>query len=360
MKTTYRLLICATVLTLLMPVTYAIKSRIQSDKRVITQTVSVQPIVPILPQPPPKLSLKDAVATVTEKDAKFIVTKLTCKEYEGRKTGGVGQAKAAKYIRDQFTTFDLPTMYDDFKTNGGTGRNVYAWIEGTDSQVGQQVIVVGAHYDHLGQTRSGVCYGADDNASGTTGMMLVAKSLAKIKSSMKRTIVFQAYSGEEQGLLGSQYYCAYPKFPKDAPDIKAHIFMLNLDMIGHLRSGTLAISTNDNPDIRGTINKLSSKYPFASSISAIGSGGGASDQASFYKHGISVVFLHTGMHRYYHTPADTSETLNFRGMEAIAKYAVELVYNIDHAESKPLVNRYKIKSIQPLYDHNDPRCPFFD
>lgn len=186
-------------------------------------------------------------------------------------------------------------------------QNVLAW---TVSPL-DDVIVVGAHYDHLGQRGRSFYPGADDNASGVA----MALEMAKVIKQSRRTILFILFSGEEEGLWGSTYYVNNPKFP-----IKKHIFMLNLDMVGNLGRGK-ATQPLDIPEI---LQLLYAKYPFARSVTLRGANDD-SDNSSFRDIGVPFAFIHTGLTQVYHTPADTPDKLNYEGMEKIINYVIELI-----------------------------------
>jgi Zn-dependent M28 family amino/carboxypeptidase len=176
----------------------------------------------------------------------------------------------------------------------------------------ETIMVIGAHYDAVPGSP-----GADDNASGTVGVLMLAKML-KTKTT-RHTISLQLYAGEEQGLHGSKYYCEHPKWP-----INKHLFMLNLDMIGYAKASGLSAP---KPPVDDVLLELFKKYPFAQSITF--RSGPGSDHESFARYKIPVVFLHTGLHGNYHQKTDTPDKLNYDGMVNICKYALDLVLAID-------------------------------
>ena len=173
------------------------------------------------------------------------------------------------------------------------------------------VLVVGAHYDAVPGSP-----GADDNASGTAVVLMLAQMLKD--QTTRHTISFQLYSGEEDGLLGSHYYCENPKWP-----IKKHLFMLNLDMIGYLRP----VTGDETVPVNDILRPLFAKYEFAQGITLRNDPG--SDNDSFEKKGIPAIFLHTGLHKNYHRRTDTADKLNYKGMSEICKYAYDLLLTVD-------------------------------
>jgi Zn-dependent M28 family amino/carboxypeptidase len=201
--------------------------------------------------------------------------------------------------------------------------------------------------------------GADDNASGTVALMEIAQAFSMLKGKNKRTVVFQSYSAEEMGLIGSRYYCNNPTFPINSPNLQKHIFMLNMDMVGYLGKGKYdaGFSAGESSvDISTIINELGGKYSFAKSVTSRGSGG--SDHASFYNKKIPIAFLHTGLHSYYHTPDDTADKINYAGVEKVAKYGFELAWKIVQSDNSPRFNYGTFKAMEYTHDHGHSETPF--
>jgi hypothetical protein len=304
------------------------------------------------PEPEPEvdpLTIEDSLSSITSDELKEHVVYLASDELEGRQSGEPGCDKARDYILKQFEEYGLQTELDEFRVSRGDGsaENVYAWIEGTESP--DEVIVVGAHYDHVGKSRrgGGVYNGADDNASGTAAVLEMAEALSQIREQCKRTVVFQLYAGEELGMVGSSHYCSDPTFPKSSPSLRSHIFMENLDMIGYLSQ---LASVNTGP-IDPIIRELRGKYPFAQRVTRSGMSGGASDHAPFSRRGVPAVFIHTGTHRHYHQTTDTADRLNYEGMEGISRYGLELVWNIcENGLDRQVMKSYENQEIEML-DH---------
>jgi hypothetical protein len=267
---------------------------------------------------------------------------LASEECLGRKYSTPGCEKAANYIAGELKSMGLSSERHRFKYLGNITENVYGWIEGQTDDI----VVVGAHYDHLGGSDRRWYPGADDNASGTACVLEIARAFSKLYKEEKpyRTIVFQFYSAEEQGLQGSRFYVNYPKFPREKPDIDKHVFMLNLDMVGRLKSSyqknvfsSLRLRNYvSSIEIDGLIKELGSKYTFAESITSRGRGG--SDHTSFLNKRIPIAFLHTGTHNDYHKVTDTPEKLNYEGMRQISKYSIELLNRVLAADQSPSFN----------------------
>lgn len=183
-------------------------------------------------------------------------------------------------------------------------RNVYAYLPGETDEY----IVIGAHYDHLGSGEQfslgtpGVTHpGADDNASGTSGVIELARYFAQ-QPRRKRGILFLTFAGEEIGLLGSSYYVNHPALP-----LRKAVAMINLDMIGRPRDGKVYVI---GAELRKTVQPLLAKYPSLHADIGGSAGYGASDHTSFTGKGIPILFFFTGLHGDYHKPSDTWDKID--------------------------------------------------
>ena len=225
-----------------------------------------------------------------------------------------------------------------------TANNIVGIIEGKDAASKDRYIVVGGHYDHLGWGQSGSLYkgeepmihnGADDNASGTAGVMELAQYFAK--NTPDHSMVFMAFSGEEMGLLGSAHWVQNPTVPLDR--ITA---MFNFDMIGRLPDSTRKLNiqgTGTSPLWETALDELGSTHTF--DISRIKDGRGASDQSSFYTKDIPVLFFFTGLHSDYHRPSDDFETLNVEGQKEVLDFAAKMVKRVDEQNEKLAFTKVK-------------------
>jgi hypothetical protein len=207
-------------------------------------------------------------------------------------------------------------------------KNIVGVVEGA-GPLAKETVIIGAHYDHLGhgdagsrakgEARKAIHHGADDNGSGTTTLIELARRLGKVKQRDGRRLVFIAFSGEERGLLGSRYYCnKQPLFP--LADTAA---MVNLDMVGRLRpdpktgKGKLIVEgLGTAKAFEPLVESLNKKYEFQ--LAKKKSGTGPSDHDSFYRKQIPVLFMWTGYHADYHLPSDTADKINVAGMARIA------------------------------------------
>ena len=233
-----------------------------------------------------------------------------------------------------------------------TTQNIIAKIEGSDAKLKDEVIIIGAHYDHLGFGGPGsgsrrpdehaVHNGADDNASGVAGIIEIAQKLSSTDNKPKRTVIFMAFGAEEMGLLGSKFFTENPLI-----DVKQIKMMLNFDMIGRLDSAkTLTIGgTGTTPISAELINKYAEGKDLKIQMSKEGSG--PSDHASFYVKNIPVLFFFTGIHDDYHTPADDTEKINLEGEKVVAELGYDLALefaNIAEAPKFVLVDNPSLKT----------------
>jgi Zn-dependent M28 family amino/carboxypeptidase len=210
--------------------------------------------------------------------------------------------------------------------------NIVGVLEGSDPILKSETIILGAHYDHLGRggegslaPRSGeIHHGADDNASGTAGLIELARVFGAQRPKLKRTLVFIAFGGEEEGLLGSNYYVNHPLVPLDKTTA-----MINMDMIGRMKDSKLMIGGV------GTATEwrpLLAKTDFSLTLSD--DGFGPSDHSSFYSKQIPVLFFFTGTHNDYHKPSDTFDKINYNDEARILTLVARIVRDIDSADKR--------------------------
>ncbi len=215
-----------------------------------------------------------------------------------------------------------------------TTQNVIALLQGSDSVLKEEYIVVGAHYDHLGWGGKGsgsrrpdttaIHNGADDNASGVAAVLEIAEKLTLGKKSPKRSILFMAFGAEEMGLLGSKFFTKNPLVDKS--QIKQ---MFNLDMVGRLNPTKPSLTIGGTGTGRGMedfLQQHATNREFQ--LSTTPDGYGPSDHAAFYVEDVPVLFFFTGITEEYHTPQDDVETINIAGEKAIADYAYDLIADL--------------------------------
>ncbi len=208
-------------------------------------------------------------------------------------------------------------------------KNVAAYVEGADKELRNEVVIIGAHYDHVGYKRNAevdtdsIFNGADDNASGTSGMLAIAKAFSEMKNKPKRTVLFLAFAGEEKGLLGSKYYVNFPLFP-----IEKTVAMLNLDMIGrnHIDS-VFILGASHSPDLFKIVEEENKNINFHL-ITSDGYFVGGSDHASFYRRNIPVIFFFTGEHSDYHKVSDHAELIDIKKLTKVSRLAFRTAWRI--------------------------------
>jgi aminopeptidase YwaD len=219
--------------------------------------------------------------------------------------------------------------------------NVIAVLEGSDRLLKNETIVIGAHYDHLGRggegslaPRSGeIHHGADDNASGTAGVLELARLISAQKPRPKRTIVFICFSGEEEGLLGSNYYVNHPARP-----LANTVAMINMDMIGRMKDNKLIVggvgTAKEWRQLLGVGESTSSATSGPFSVTLQEDGYGPSDHSSFYSKQIPVLFFWTGTHNDYHKPSDTFDKINYNDEARILSFVANVVRDVDNSDKR--------------------------
>ena len=216
-------------------------------------------------------------------------------------------------------------------------RNVIGILRGSDPKLRDQYVVVGAHYDHLGMggryslspSERLIHYGADDNASGTAGVLELAQYFAAHPEKAARSIIFVGFTGEEIGLLGSAYFVKKPPVP-----LASITAMLNMDMIGRSKDGkVLVIGYKTSPQWAGILEGADRPYQVAKR--GDGSGFGGSDHQSFTAQGIPVLFFFTGVHEDYHKPSDTADKLNVAAEVMILRFIADVTERIAALPTRP-------------------------
>jgi Zn-dependent M28 family amino/carboxypeptidase len=339
--------------------------------------------------------------------AVVVVSRRVAAEYLGL---NVAEAEKAARTRTQAAADPQAAALRQFRPNGtldinvevrrknAPGINVVGMLEGSDPKLRHEYIVIGAHYDHLGRggrgslaTREGeIHHGADDNASGTAALLELARLLAADRERLRRGVIFIAFGGEEEGLLGSNYYVNHPAVP-----LEQTVAMLNLDMVGRLRSGALSVSgIGTAAEWREWVERHNAGWKVElkagegkTTGEAAGDGGkgeaaaaptnaqaagmqdstaakvivtgadgrtvatahaaprfnlrlnedgfGPSDHASFYAKKVPVLFFFTGSHEDYHRPTDTADRINYEGLASIAAFVRDLVGQVQASDARP-------------------------
>jgi hypothetical protein len=252
------------------------------------------------------------------------VTYLASEELAGRVPGTDGDIAARRLIEERFRCLGLtatgdPALYElPFDAGKVKAANLVGYVKGSDPDVGDEIIYVGAHYDHEGNGH----LGANDNASGVVAMLAIAQAIQQRAVKPKRTIVFAAFGGEELGMLGSYHLAAHP--PDELPNAKVVQF-INLDMVGSHSSRKLVAAMGALPKLasRKFLEKLDDKYPKLNV--SIGGRARGSDYEPLCKLGVPYVFFWTPDAKCYHQKCDTADRIDYPRMVDIASLAGALV-----------------------------------
>jgi hypothetical protein len=251
-----------------------------------------------------------------------------------RKDGPCSQAPAGVRVRLRTA---LATVAE------ANARNVVGFLPGRDPRVAHEVVVLGAHYDHVGLGLFGstggaaaagqVHNGADDNGSGTAALMELAEWFARGDNRPRRSLLFIAFSGEERGLLGSRHYVEHPTVALD--DV---VLMLNMDMVGRCRASRLHVggvgTAEGLQELVAAANRL---HRFQ--IDWDPQGVAPSDNTSFFRKGLPVLFFFTGLHPDYHAPGDDVEKINFADMTRVCHLCRDVAREVAERERRLVFTR---------------------
>lgn len=298
---------------------------------------------------------KSTSPAILPSDVSTHIDVLASDDMKGREAGTAEEAKAANYIADHFRAYGLDpageddTYFQEFTVNMSVlenphasdsdssadkrlAKNVAALLQGTGDS--EEVIIIGAHYDHLGMGEFGslssssepkIHNGADDNASGTSGLLELAEYFAQNRP--ETDLLFLAFSGEEMGLLGSQHYVENPTV-----DLENALAMINMDMIGRMSDKRLMIFGVATTDSWETI--LTDANIDSLDLDLVPDGTGASDHTSFYYKDIPVLHYFTDTHADYHRPSDDPEWINAEGQAFLLQHVARAIEQLD-AMDKP-------------------------
>lgn len=316
-------------------------------------------------------SLEQVLASVSEATLRSEINYIAGDAFNGRLSGSQDHVNASNWVIGELKKIGLPAAQNDdylqkfqFSANKlGTvnTHNIVAMLEGSDATLKSNYIVIGAHLDHAGTLSRGytcssgpsansICNGADDNASGSVTLLNIARAVVKTRALMKRSVIFIWFSGEEEGLKGSNYFVKNPVVPLDRID-----YMINLDMVGYLRqygNRIDAIGASSSKYAYEQIKAIAAKYPEVKLKYDVQAQGG-SDHEPFMTKGIPAIFFHTGVssNPNYHKTSDTPDKIDTNGMQVIAKMAIEQLIAVGNkpvgltlteGERKPLLPPWEI------------------
>ncbi|TRO66985.1 M28 family peptidase [Christiangramia sabulilitoris] len=300
--------------------------------------------------------------TITAEELKEHLYIFASDEFEGRETGEPGQKKAAEYLKNEYKSLNLPSPLggDDYyqevpvsyfkRGNVKPTENVVAFLEGSEKP--EEILVISSHYDHVGVDEAGNIYnGADDDGSGTVGVLEIAEAFVKAKKdgyTPKRSILFLNVTGEEKGLVGSKFYTDEPIFP-----LANTVVNLNIDMIGRKDP---AHEANDNyvyligsdklsTDLHNLSESVNEKYINMDLDYKYNDENDPnrfyyrSDHYNFAKNNIPIIFYFNGTHADYHKPTDTPDKIEYELLAKRARLVFLTAWEIANRDARLVVDK---------------------
>ncbi len=283
------------------------------------------------------VALRAALESISSTELRQHVDTLANDTFEGREAGSRGGHAAAKYLVPFMQQAGLKAAGENgsyFQTFGANFRNILGVIEGSDPARRHEVILIGAHYDHVGYGNSSNSYGpyghihngADDNASGTAALLELVGAFSRLERAPKRTVLFALWDGEEKGLLGSKHWVEHLHAGQPRP-----LLAFNIDMIGRLRDNTLTVlGSRTSPGLRRLIAEQNDVQPLTLQYSWKLERD--SDHWSFLTNQTSVLMFHTGLHNDYHRPSDDAEKVDAAGIERVTRLTFRVLHTLADSE----------------------------
>jgi len=279
-------------------------------------------------------AMAKALESVTTEELQKHAEFLADDTLEGREAGSRGGQAAASYLAKEFDRYSLAAGGENrsyYQAFNGSCRNILGMIEGSDPKLKEQVIVMSAHYDHVGYGRKGNSYGpigyihngADDNASGVSGLLEMVDAVKRLPAAPKRSILFALWDAEEAGLIGSRHWMSRPTVP-----LANVVLCLNKGSRRVLSemNATGDLTLDFNWDIRAD-----------------------SDHHPFFSAGIPFLMLHTGLHENYHRPSDDANLLNVEGMQQVTRLTLQTLLAYADGEA---VDKFRESSRQESQWHH--------
>jgi len=288
--------------------------------------------------------LVTAVESINVADLKTHISTLASDALQGREGGSVGGHAAGAYLIQQLRRQGVASAAAErpfVQEFSGGMRNILAFVPGRDARLRDEVVIVSAHFDHVGfgtprNSRGPIGYihnGADDNASGVASLLEIARAVASLPRPPRRSLLFAFWDGEEKGLLGSKHWIAAPTRPLNQVKL-----VINADMIGRLRpEGVEVTGTRAARGLRDFVADANSatiaprlRLDFTWDLRA------DSDHHPFFAAGIPALMLHTGKHDDYHRPSDDADKLNYEGTQQLARLMLLLALRAAEADELPV------------------------
>lgn len=291
-------------------------------------------------------SVEKGLYAISKEDAERYIRILAGDSLQGRKAGGAGGIMASEFIKNTLAEIGVLPWADSYyqafvsmRRKPLNLRNVIGCIQGKYTD---QIVIIGAHYDHLGimknSTNDSIYNGADDNASGVSAVLQIAKAFVESGEKPVRTVVFALWDGEEVGLLGSSYfvenyYNSIPVFPLvSAPTIKGYV---NCDMIGRNKTEldvthVVSYFSPERPEFGEWIKDGIEEYGLnlTPEFRSMNDAPGGSDHIPFQQKGIPVIFYNTDLHPDYHKPSDEADKINYDKVVDVSKIAFLNLWNM--------------------------------
>jgi hypothetical protein len=278
-----------------------------------------------------RAGLLEALNSIRADELQDHVDALASDDFEGREGGRRGGRAAGDLLGQHFADSGLKGGGQDggfFQPFRSSHRNILGLLEGSDPELKKEIIVVGAHYDHVGYGHRRNSYGpwgyihngADDNASGVAGILEALDAFVSLVTPPRRSILFALWDGEEQGLLGSKHFMREPTVDRDQI-----VFAVNVDMIGRLRNQRLMVfGTRTGYGLRRLVSECNQDLPLVLDFDWEMKAN--SDHYPFLSNQVPYVMLHTGMHDDCHRPSDDAHLINSTGMQHSSRLLFNLVY----------------------------------
>ncbi|GAA4059300.1 M28 family metallopeptidase [Flavobacterium chungnamense] len=310
------------------------------------------------------LDVNSYINSITSEELKTSLTIVASDEMQGRETGSEGQKKAGQYLIEQYKKNGIPfpkgadsyyqkvpAAYLNEKRNENLpdSENIWAFIEGSEKP--NEIIVISAHYDHVGMKNGEIYNGADDDGSGTVALLEIAQAFQKAKKEghgPKRSILILHVTGEEHGLHGSRYYSENPLFP-----LANTVADVNIDMIGrrdeaHKDSNNYVYVIGSDylsTDLYNICEAVNTKYTKLNLDYKYNDRKDKnrfyyrSDHYNFAKNGIPSVFLFNGVHADYHKATDEVDKIEFDALTKRTQYAFAIAWEIANREARLVVDK---------------------
>ncbi|MEC5156131.1 M28 family metallopeptidase [Chryseobacterium sp. MP_3.2] len=307
-------------------------------------------------------AFKKSFQSINSEELKKHLYIVASDEMQGRDTGSEGQKKAGRYLIEEYQKMGvshpkaMTSYYQTVPKEALAGRrgnlpeseNILAFVEGSEKP--EEIIVISAHYDHVGMKDGEIYNGADDDGSGTVALLEIAEAFQMAKKSgngPKRSVLFLHVTGEEHGLLGSKYYAENPIFP-----MTNTVVNLNIDMIGRCDPGNCGkdyvyvigsemLSTDlkkiNEQANKETVNlKLNYRYDDPNDKERLYY---RSDHYNFAKNGVPVIFYFDGIHEDYHKPSDTPDKIDYMALQKRAQLVFATAWELANRKDRIIVDR---------------------